>query len=151
MNNEIFNLVNELSDRRIKIININHKEKQVVCNLPTNTITPYVVWRYDKEGDTYSGAYMVTEEEALIKANLILPVKKEDNIKLEGYEGTFYIINQIQEYGTLYYILESEIYGDEAYNICARHVDGKYKVIYDEFNDLETLRNFLEEEPDQRY
>lgn len=64
-------------------------------------------------------------------------MKKQDNIKIEGYKGTWYVVDKTIYNGKRYYLLESEIWGDEAPCLI---IDEKGNVILDEvwngFGDL---------------
>ena len=60
---------------------------------------------------------------------------KNDNIKLAGYRGTWYIIDSTIRYGIKYYLLESEQYGDET---CALVINQYGKVITETYDDLDT-------------
>lgn len=50
----------------------------------------------------------------------------KNGIKLDGYKGKYYVIDQTIEKGKDYYLLESELYGDEAPCII---VDGNLNII----------------------
>lgn len=39
---------------------------------------------------------------------------KTEGIKIKGYTGTWYVVDERVQEGQSYYLLESEIYGDEA-------------------------------------
>lgn len=52
-----------------------------------------------------------------------------ENIKLPGYEGTFYVIDSEPYYRRTLYLLESEIYGEDAYHII---IDDHDEIILDD-------------------
>lgn len=62
---------------------------------------------------------------------------KNNNIKLEGYNGSWYIIDETIHNGNKYFLLESEIYGEDTASII---INKDFKVILDNvwngFDDL---------------
>lgn len=71
---------------------------------------------------------------------------KTEHIKVAGYKGTWYVIEEVTKEDELYYVLEHETYGDETEWLCIKVEDGKVKLIYDDFYDLETLDDYFENE-----
>ena len=63
-----------------------------------------------------------------------------EHLIIDGYEGTWYVIDKKEYNGEMLYLLESENYGDEAACII---VNKKEKVVLDDvwngFNDYEEL------------
>lgn len=59
-------------------------------------------------------------------------MKTKENIKVEGYRGTWYVIDETVRDGRKYYLLESEKWGDEAPHLL---VDAKMNVIADDMYD----------------
>ena len=61
----------------------------------------------------------------------------KDGIKVNGHVGTWYVIDETRYNGCKYYLLESEIYGDEA---AALIVNSKCQIVLDDvwngFDDL---------------
>lgn len=57
---------------------------------------------------------------------------KKEGIKIKGHKGTFYVVGELEKYNRKVYVLESEIYGDEANHIL---VTEKMKVLFaNEYN-----------------
>ena len=54
---------------------------------------------------------------------------KTENIKVEGFVGTWYVIDTKTYFGTTLYLLEHEKYGDDTSSII---IDENYNVIHDE-------------------
>jgi hypothetical protein len=62
---------------------------------------------------------------------------KLHKIRLHGHIGTWYAIDATVRNGNYYYLLESEVFGDEAPCLI---VDANYQIIKDEvYNGLEEL------------
>ena len=57
---------------------------------------------------------------------------KKDNIKVAGYRGTWYVIDECQVLGDTLYLLEHEELGDETYCIC---INKKGQLICDHIYD----------------
>lgn len=59
-------------------------------------------------------------------------MEKKSGIKIEGYNGTWYVIGERQNDGRTLYLLEHEVYGDEASSLI---VDEACNVLaYDAYN-----------------
>lgn len=50
----------------------------------------------------------------MLKGRLEVAKKELENIKIKGHTGTWYEIDRRTLYGKTFYLMESEIYGDEA-------------------------------------
>ena len=78
-----------------------------------------------------------------VKLEEALQLEGKKNIKIEGYKGTWYTIEEGYHLGNKVYLLESETYGDETACII---VNNQGRVILDDvwngFEDLEELENF---------
>ena len=59
-------------------------------------------------------------------------MKTKENIRVEGYRGTWYVIDEAVRDGRRYYLLESEKWGDEAPNLLT---DAEMNVIADDMYD----------------
>ena len=61
----------------------------------------------------------------------------KDGIRVNGYVGTWYVIDETRFSGCKYYLLESELYGDET---AALIVNSKCEIVLDDvwngFDDL---------------
>lgn len=67
---------------------------------------------------------------------------KRNGIRLKGHIGTFYIIKETEEYGRKIYLLESEIYGDDANHVV---VDQECKILYsNEYNGFSDYEDALD-------
>ena len=64
-------------------------------------------------------------------------------MKFEGYKGTFYVIDESIRFDGHYYLLESEIYGDEAPALVGLKVNDEVMIIGETY---ESLRYFLSDE-----
>lgn len=51
----------------------------------------------------------------MLKGRLEVAKKELENIKIKGHTGTWYEIDRRTLYGKTFYLMESEIYGDEAH------------------------------------
>ncbi len=59
-------------------------------------------------------------------------METKENIRVEGYRGTWYVIAETVTDGRKYYLLESEKWGDEAPNLLT---DAEMNVIADDMYD----------------
>lgn len=92
---------------------------------------PRVTW--------YLGKYFYKLEDALAHAGAHIKVPTE-GIKLPRYRGTWYVIDEAFIRGGKYYLLESEIYGDEVpCMIVGRYHDVIMDNVYNGFDDLREL------------
>jgi len=67
----------------------------------------------------------------------------KDNIKVEGHKGTWYKIGHTRKASKTFYLLEHEIYGEDANHIA---VDSEGKLILEDITDgMTELREFLNE------
>ena len=64
-------------------------------------------------------------------------------MKFEGYKGAFYVIDEVIRFDGHYYLLESEIYGDEAPALVGLKVNDEVMIIGETY---ESLRYFLSDE-----
>ena len=72
---------------------------------------------------------------------------KKENLKIEGYKGTWYVIDECWFKGQYYYQLESEQWGDETPWLI---VDNEFKIVKNMFGDniddcYDDMRTTLEE------
>lgn len=68
---------------------------------------------------------------------------KKENIKVAGYRGTWYVIDECQMLGEKLYLLEHEELGDETYCIC---INKKGQLICDNiYNGFDDVRDVYEE------
>jgi len=65
-------------------------------------------------------------------------------IKVAGHVGTWYVIDEMDYAGIHYFILESELFGDEAACLAINAKTGEL-VLEDIWNGVEDLREFLED------
>lgn len=57
-------LIDNLKEREIEVCKIDEDSQLVLCHLLNNSLTPYVTWRYDRDGSTFWGNYFIDYEEA---------------------------------------------------------------------------------------
>lgn len=60
---------------------------------------------------------------------------QKEHIKVDGYRGRWYVIDQIITGKGKFYLLEHEVYGDET---CALVVDANFNFIAETYDDLFT-------------
>lgn len=72
-----------------------------------------------------------------MKNNVELVNEKTDNLKVEGHRGTWYVVNQTYFKGEKVFLLESEIWGDEAPYII---VDKYNNIVMDDCYELSDLQ-----------
>lgn len=72
---------------------------------------------------------------------------KKEHIKIEGHKGTWYEIDNASYYGKTLYLMESEVYGDEAPCIIINN-DNEIMAqeIYDGFLELDDRISFIKED-----
>lgn len=58
------NLNISINRRGYSILKVDTEKDQVMVHMSSNEITPYVVWSFDDNGETYWGNYFKTKEEA---------------------------------------------------------------------------------------
>ena len=69
-------------------------------------------------------------------------INRRDGIKIEGRIGTWYVVGEKEFPTGTYYLVESEIYGDEAEWLL---IDSDYKVIADEIYDgWDSVEEYIE-------
>jgi hypothetical protein len=75
-------------------------------------------------------------EITLLKNIILGGINMINNITIEGHLGEWYVIDKVNANGCIYYLLESETYGDKAPNIIT---DELFNIIVDDvyygFND----------------
>lgn len=68
---------------------------------------------------------------------------KKDNIRINGYVGTWYVIDEKEYKNKTLYLLEHEYYGDEAACLI---IDEDYNIVMDDvwngFDDYDYLEDF---------
>lgn len=66
---------------------------------------------------------------------------KKENITIKGHVGTWYVIDEDIYSGNKYYLLESEIYGEDAAGIIT---DADFNIILEDvYNGFEDLQEFF--------
>lgn len=77
-------------------------------------------------------------------------MRQTDGIKVEGHRGTWYVIDGVSRGGNMYYLLESEQYGEDTDYIA---IDENGRLKFDEITDgiTEIVERLIElEEEDSK-
>jgi len=119
----------------IKSVEIRNEGRIVLGHNP-KAPSPYVTWvQFTEERGFTWGHYFLRENSAwtdflrrVVSEEMSLDFSM-DAVEIDGHTGTWYLIDTASHNGTVYYLWESEIYGEDAGHIIT---DGTMNVIIDE-------------------